>query len=585
MPVLVLSEGTVLWLQATALPGDEHFSIHAADSDTSKGRVPVHRPIIRSPPHLYTLCVPRLPRIRLRALDELARQLRFSPRAAAARHVRAVLELAEGIDPARAYAEDWVARRITGFRADVSDPIQLVGEALLADLSAFAERVSAQSRLESSDLDQPLVTPRALGERWAVSARTLERYRRRGLIGVRVSSASVGVQLMFPMSAITRFERRMGPLLGAAHAYERTTPAHQSRIIEAALSHRAATGASLARTAAVVAPKLGVSSGKVRRVLREKAAPSFDVIKRAGVRERELAFRAWVRGVGPSAIAERLKTTRATVHRVINAERAARLRALDLAGPTSRRFEESGAARAFLAAALVREGLGNPGDLDAAQLARASGVHIAADPKREKALAEAYLFLVWRARASIALLKTSPGGEPLDRIETDLRWASLLKVELIRGERPLIVRTLEERAGSRLLELTPAEIRRWVAAAFHEAAEAVDRFDPFKRGRLATPISLALARGLSGLRPSASSRRAQPTTLPIEDWSRGVCAWQSWLDAPARLRRIVSRDAAINHRFGLRLGPPLTLEELKREHALSPARLWAAMRNPTKIAC
>ena len=105
--------------------------------------------------------MPRLPRIRLRALDELARQLRFSPRSAAARHVLAVLELAEEINPARAYAEDWVARRVTGFRTEIADAIQLVGEALLADLSAFAERVSAQSRLELTDLDLPLVSARA----------------------------------------------------------------------------------------------------------------------------------------------------------------------------------------------------------------------------------------------------------------------------------------------------------------------------------------------------------------------------------------------------------------------------------------
>ncbi|MBL8746583.1 MAG: hypothetical protein JNK58_09545 [Phycisphaerae bacterium] len=523
--------------------------------------------------------MPRLPRIRLRVLDDLARQLRFSPSAAAARQVAAVIELASEIDPDRAYAEDWVARRITRFRTEVSDPVQLVGAALLADLSAFAERVSARARLEASDLGRPLLGREDLQRRWSVSARTLERYRRRGLIGVRVRSPQSGVTLMFSVKSIEGFERAEAGLLRAARAYRRTTREARDRIVEDALVHRTMTGDSLGKTARALAPSVGASEGAVRRVLRGRVSAAFGVSDRSGARERLMALRSWSRGIGPGRIAERLGVARATVHRLINSERATRLRLLDLAGPVSPKFGGVRGEAFFLSDEAVRMGLGEPGDTDALALAAASRARVAPKAEHERVLASAYHFLRWRASRAIAGLGNPPGGRALDQIETDLRWAALLKIELIRGERPLIVRSIEERAGVALLDLSPAEIRRWEATAFQAAGDGVDRFDPFKQGRLATPISLALARALAGLKPSPPSRRAHPASLALDDWSRVVAAWQAWLEPPVRVRARARDEAgrALRLRFGWGLGPPMTLEMMRREHAVSPARLWKLM--------
>lgn len=516
--------------------------------------------------------MPRLSRIRLRALEELARELRFAPRPAAARHVAAVLELATEIDPARAYAEDWVEHRITGYRKKSAEAVQLVGEAVLADLSALAERLSNQSKLESADLGQELLSLRTLRERWAISHRTIERYRRKGLIGLRVRGASGRLQLVFPKSNILWFERASGARLAAAREYTRLTPEGQDRIVRAALRVRSEAANSLARVSAAVAEECGVSAGVARAVLR--AHEAFAPPARHDHRQRRIAFRAWVRGVGPAEIAGRLRTTRATVHRLINAERAVMLRTLELEGHPPPRTAKAGA---ILGVAAVREGLGAPADSDAARLAEAADVPSVPDPERERSLAQAYHMLRSRARDAIAAMPRTPGGAVLDRIETDLRWAALLKVELVRGERALIVRTIEERAGVGLLELAPSDIRRWLPVALAAASEAVDRFDPFKRGRLAAPISLALARALAGLKPTEPGRRAHASAVPIDDWSRRVAPWQRWLDAPVRVPK-GEADLAVRLRYGLGLGPPLTLEQLRREHSISAARLWAAMR-------
>ncbi len=477
--------------------------------------------------------MPRFSRIRLPALDRLARELRFAPRGAAARQIAAVLDLAREIDPARAYAEDRIIRRITGFAPDVSDPAQFVGEALLADLSAFAERVSAQSRVSATDLKVPLITLADLAARWHITPRTIERYRRRGLIGVRVTPPVQSSTLVFPETAVVRFESVFAALFDQ--------------------------GGIRARPPAARAP----STRRPRR------------------RDRGRAFDEWRKGVGPTEIARRLNTTRATVHRLINSERADRLRALVIEPhPPPRDGGDDP-----LSPAVVRVGLGAPGDTDASDLARARDIHEAPDAAREHALARAYQCLLRRAKDGIGGLGVPPSAAVLDRVETDLRWAALLKVELLRPLRPLIVRTIEERAGVHLLDLAPSDIRRWTGEAFAAAAEALDLFDASKRGRLAAPVSISLARALAPLKRAAGATRARPTSLPLDDWTLRVAPWQGWLGSPVDVawrdpsETTPDSSRTIRLRFGLGPGPPLTLAELWSVHGISPAHLWAALRH------
>jgi hypothetical protein len=313
------------------------------------------------------------------------------------------------------------------------------------------------------------------------------------------------------------------------------------------------------------------------------APAEFPVAPRGGPRERTLALRAFERGVGPTEIAQRLRITRAAAHHLIARARTDRLRAV---APEPRAPAPDDAHDA-LASPAAREGLGEPVSESAHALAAALRAPTPPDaPRIERVRARALRALLDRAAAAIAALPPCAGPEPLDAIETDLRWATLLAVELVRAERPLIVRTIEERAGGPLLSLPPGELRRWTAAAFRAAADAVARFDPTRGGRLAAPVSLALKDTLADLAARPADRpRALAPDLPLDDWSAFVLPGLRPLAMPPFIRRAIASAAvpgdavlAFRLRFGWGLGPPLTLRDLQERHGIAPARWWRSVQ-------
>jgi hypothetical protein len=200
--------------------------------------------------------MPALPKLKIDALAELARQLRYeSPEAARRQLERAetlTLEiLAECGAPVgssattqpvagaprrqlRTYPLEYIIFRITGMRSefaaegsDGASPIVLVGEALLADLPALVERLSTAARIGAPELtaaDHPptatrpssrekLARSRAhapgdpspppalvgpwlsiddLAKHWNIGRKTIERLRRRGLLARRVRVGGSG---------------------------------------------------------------------------------------------------------------------------------------------------------------------------------------------------------------------------------------------------------------------------------------------------------------------------------------------------------------------------------------------------------
>ena len=87
--------------------------------------------------------MPAFAKLRIAALDDLARQLRFAPPETLRRQLERAEQLAAEIDPSINYPEDWIVFRITGYRADMPAPATIVGEALLGDIGILVERLSA----------------------------------------------------------------------------------------------------------------------------------------------------------------------------------------------------------------------------------------------------------------------------------------------------------------------------------------------------------------------------------------------------------------------------------------------------------
>lgn len=570
--------------------------------------------------------MPPLPKLKIDALAELARQLRYeSPEAARLQLERAealALEiLAESARPGRGpapaprtYPLDYIVFRVTGIRPETGraaggPPTVLVGDALLADLPALVERLSAAARLHPHDLDGPAASPGRprkgarpppapalrgpwlgldeLSRRWSIGPKTIERLRRRGLLSRRVRTGGAGrgaaarEKLVFAESAVRAFEAAGGwlppgrsvsadPRVAAARA-PRLTRRERERAVARAARYRRRFGWSLNRCALRIARSLHRSHESIRRVLKNhdasSATPIFDDRPPLSDHERALVERHRRAGGRESQarLAERLSRSRGSLHRVATDRRAQRLRSLDLDGPIGPMFPRPDAADVLLAPGAVRLGLGAPAPATVGEFIalcdRAEPPALAV----ESARAVAYAFLRHRSRAALdALPRHGVSADAIDAVETDLRWAARVKAELLRSQLPTALRSIRARLDGRAPDALaprgaaggPALIDACTAAL----VEAIDRFDPFKAiaggGRLAAPAAIAVNRAITRwLRTADPAGRGagagglaahKSESAALADWTLRVDPWQDWLEPPEGLVR-EARAGALDH--------------------------------------
>jgi RNA polymerase primary sigma factor len=554
--------------------------------------------------------VPRLPKLRIGALEDLAKQLRFAPQETLRRQLERTERLAEEIDPARNYPEDWLVFRVTGYKSQIESPAMFVGEALLGDLSALVERLSAGAKIPESELKEgAFLGTTELSRRWKVSTKTLERYRRVGLMARRVVGPRGRSRLAFPIRTVERFEQRQRARLEAAGEYTRIEDGVREEMLRRAAAYRRRLGWSLNQAAKRLAGHFGRGHETVRQLLRRHDAastrPIFGEPGPPSARERRLIDRAYWGAIDPAEIASRLGRSRAAVLRVIADERARRVRGLGLGVGVGGGGRQPAAELTALQSAACTEGLGAAGPTDLLEFLAAARAVVVSPAPVERARAQGYQALVARAAAAIGGLPAHGAKTAsLDRIETDLRWATRLKVELMRSQLPLLVRTVEAAIGRPAEEVRGSLLGRLIEDSLAALSTAVDAFEPGKGGRLAAPAGLALSRAAArfvkehaaelGLTPARfrATTRVGPG-VRMRDWTLEAAPWQqldgrAWLEPrvkvraglgslPAREREVLAR------RFGW--GPaPATLQDVARAMSTTAMVAGRAERRAIRAA-
>jgi len=513
--------------------------------------------------------MPRLSRLTNESLARLAEELRFAPPPALERDIARAEDLAAELDPEQWYPEDWVVFRITGYRPELDEPATILGSALLADLSAFVERLSEPAK---PDADAPgLIALDDLCARWGVSARTIARMRKTGLIARRARTKAGQPVLVFREEVVDRFERANPDRLARAGTFTRIDPETTARIESLARRARARFAWSLNQSAERIAPRVGRSREGVRQVLLrvERRTPAFDVSAPMGERERHAAWRAWRRGVPVRELETRWGRTRTQLRRAIDLERAHILASFDLSVPPSPRLDRADAER-LLEPEPVRTDLVEAVETDLLAFIERARTPIVPVGVEETARAAASAYLRRRAARTIGDLGApSPLAERLDRAETDLRWAHRLVAALVRTQLHVVVETLEGGLGLPLDRMRAPEALALVRAALESVGRETLRHDPWKGGRLAARATVAATRLVADWAHTHDPSRATPRLAPgtgLGDWQRVLTPWGSLLfPAP---RALANTEGLSEHersvltlRYGLDGTPPRTLTE------------------------
>lgn len=525
--------------------------------------------------------MPRLPRIQHEPLQEFLDGQRYTPKAALRKQIERAMELGLEVDGEEHYSGEWIIRRITGYTPSLEAGWAVRGDLLIADLAALVDHLCARAGMSVGDAPQGSIDIEALAARWGVSRRTVERYRRRGLIALRVGSGRTA-RLLFPPASVAAFEIAHPDLLERAKRFERMSDAERARAIELV------RGAASAKVASA-AEGLGRSRGAVRRAVRGEAG----VATRLKPKERALAGRAIAWGVSPGEVGARLGVTAGAVGAASRRWRIDRLiGALDAEALAGRRAIPRAAD-----APLERLGVG--GAATSSDLAAISeGGARSPTPAVELAQWSGLWAMLGECARELVHLKGTPKASQVDAIETRALLASRLLATLVIGEQALIVRTVESQIGGAIAARSPREIDGLWRCAVSAAARAIVSAEPPSdgRSRLASPIALAVnreiaplarrltARGAGRARSSGVELSIVPGVTPILKWQRvvephpGIVGVLDRLDALDR--RYLELRYAVGGSFGA--APVCTLEACEKL-SISPQRAAGAVRRARRV--
>jgi len=521
--------------------------------------------------------MPRASRFRIAAIADLFRQLQFASPTVRVREMTAAEGLVNDLDPARNYPQDFVVYRVTGTRPNRrGEPVTFVGEALVGDLVTLIQRLSDGLELRHDHEGRNALDLDEVASRLRVSTKTVQRYRRQGLVCHHVVGADGGARLACFEDALDRFVDRYRARLEKAGRFTRVDDDLEHRIIEEAGELRAVERLSLNEAALRLSRRHGRAHetirAKLRRHDRRSPEPIFGERGPLTDRDGQLVLRARRRLISVAEIAGRLGRTPATIRRTLNRARGERLRGLGLEWIDLPTFDLEDAEAVILSAPPVREDLDDvlpPGDA----LALIAAVREASPPPLaiEQALLAGYNMLKRRAGRACAALAPWPPAGLIDRAETDLAWATMLKRRLVSLALPCAIVPIEQNLRRSLETQSAERIVELLAFAVDTTAAIVEILDPSRDQRLDRMTIHAMDRAIAARRVGSALGRAAarhgPEAIALDVAFGHLTPWQGWLGLRRDLVPLVAdlpepRAAVLRLHHGLGATPPLTTEEI-----------------------
>lgn len=537
--------------------------------------------------------MPRIARFRITAIDELCRQLVRAPVHVRRRQMDAAERLAQEVDSTRTYPEDFVRYRITGYRPEsTGPPAMLVGEALVGDLATLVQQLSHTLDLPLDHDDRSAISLSDVASRLRVSSKSLQRYRRRGLVCHYVTFKDGVKRLACFEDVLQRYIEQHRKKLNDAAEFTRVDKSIEQQIIVEASSLRQSRKLTLSAAAKELASKYRRAHETVRAILwrHDRRSPSPTFAEHGPLTDRDIRFifRAIQFGVSPAVLSRRFGKTAATIHRAFNRRRGELLRPLELPYITLPTMDRQDAEAVILFAPPVTGGLSEmPPLIDVLSFIETAHQTEPPEENLEQSLIAAHNLLKRRASRAIEALPDEPTARALDEIETDLRWVTLLKATLIELGLPAAIGAIEQTLHRSLTHQPSEEMITLFRLAIRVVGFAVDRIDPTRGQRLDHTSSYAMDRALAvrRVRPAlgrAASRHA-PGAVKLANPFASLDPWQSWLDLRPDLQlHLDELDTRLRTMISLRYGiggqRPRSVQELAKQFELTSTAVVRAVR-------
>jgi len=459
-------------------------------------------------------------------LKELAdQQVRFAPPPRRLEQLKRAEQLLSEIDPKRAYPYQFLCFRVTDFRSEANSGMLIRGEEVVHDLGLWInELATSLPAIPVENVGEPVLSTEEISKKLSVTTKTINRWRKRGLIGIPVIYKGHR-QMGFLPSLVDPFLAANKERLEKSGKFTQLTQEEKDEIVRRARRFARLGIGSLSEVSRRIAKRLGRSPETVRYTIKnfDREHPELalypDITGPLDATAKQVIYNSYRRGMDVDTLAKNFQRNRSSMYRVLNEIRAQRFMDHDIEFIPHESFDDPAMTEVILATMPdaeafeeARRKLRIPKDAIPELVSNYEMPLLSKE--QEQHLFRKMNFLKYHAAKMLDALKTESGiidyaklrVETLDQIEAHLKEASKIKELLIRCNMRLVTSIAKKHAGQseNFFEL--------LSDGNISLMRAVEKFDYSRGNKFSTYASWAIMKNFARSIPDEKHRRERFVT-------------------------------------------------------------------------
>jgi RNA polymerase primary sigma factor len=460
------------------------------------------------------------------ALKELAdQQVRFAPPPRRLEQLKRAEQLLTEIDPAKAYPYQFLCFRVTDFRSEANGGVVIPGEDVVHDLGLWINELAVSlPAIPIEDVAEPVLSTEEISKKLNVTTKTINRWRKRGLIGIPVI-CNGHRQMGFLPSLVDPFLEANKIRFEKSRKFTLLSQDEKDDILRRARRFARLGLGSLSEVSRRIARRLGRSPETVRYTIKNfdrehpEQALYPDVTGPLDAEAKQVIYNSYRRGMDMDTLAKNFQRNRSSMYRVLSEIRAQRLMDQPIDYIHSPAFDDPVQAGAILADMPdaeafeeARRKLRIPKDAVPELVSNYEMPLLTKD--QEQHLFRKMNFLKHRAKVLLDEMKLPSGlinvaklrVEALDQIEAHLKESSKIKELLIRCNMRLVTSIAKKHSGQaeNFFEL--------LSDGNMSLMRAVEKFDYSRGNKFSTYASWAIMKNFARSIPDEKNRRERFVT-------------------------------------------------------------------------
>ncbi|AMV21983.1 sigma-70 family RNA polymerase sigma factor [Planctomyces sp. SH-PL14] len=514
-------------------------------------------------------------------------QVRYAPIDVRVEQMDRAEQFLTEIDPSQSYRYQDVCERVTSFRPAAYPQLEIEGGDLAHDLQLFVEDLSTSANLAVETMPEPVLTVEDVSKKYNVSTKTVDRWRKRGLVSRRFRFGN-RTRVGFLTSSLTRFVNEHHDEIDRGSRFTQLSETEREDIILHARK-LARSGTCLTEISKRLSKSFERSPETIRYTLKQydadhpENAVFPDASEPLGADRKKEIYQRYKRGTAIDVLAGEYCRSKSSIQRIVSEVRAELIFEQPIDFMDSPEFHVPAAEVVILGAPPVVDKKGPKVKAPPGLPPYLASLYTVPLLTREE---EGYYFrkmnfLKFQAHELREQIDRSrPRASELDRLESLVEQAGEVKNFLIRSNLRLVVSIAKR-------HMTPTtSFFEMVSDGNMSLIRAIEKFDYTKGNKFSTYATWAIMKNYARSIPAHYTQmdRFRTGNEEVFEFSREKRGSQ-FLDEQVNqgqhkilmgiLDQLDERERAIIvNRYGLDVGSdPLTLEEVGNRFGVTKERI------------